>query len=404
MLKFLFLVTLIVGWNQLIFSQPSKLALVVGNAEYDYLSSLNNSTNDARDISDALQEIGFDVDLHLNASKEELKEAIKDFGSKAKTYDIILFYYAGHGIELLGKNFFVPTDAYANTANEIKKTCLAASAVTHYMNLAKARTNIIIMDACRENPFTRLPENQSSQGLALMDAPTGTIISFATAPGNVASDGTGKNGVFTSALLTHLQAYDLDIKEMFERIRKTVVANTNGKQIPWESTSLTEGIILRRKPELPIQVNIVEGDSVVFEGNGQLHATSNIKDVSFHWYRNGRQFSNLISPRVNKKGNYQVKAISPEGQILLSAPIAVTIKSIVDPKPYIVEGNEITFKEGGTLHGKSNVKGKYTWKKDNNLVGEGTKIKVDIPGFYSFEVKTSEGVIATSASINVRIK
>ncbi|MEM9326079.1 MAG: caspase family protein [Bacteroidota bacterium] len=381
----------------------TKLALVIGNAEYDFLDVLNNAGNDATDIAAVLREMDFEVDYHLNLTKVGFKEAVKAFGQKAKDYDIILFYYAGHGIEQGGKNYFVPIDASARSASEVKKNCVSANAITHFMNMAKAETNIIILDACRENPFKGLPDREAHDGLALMDAPAGTIISFATAPGKVASDGLGDNGVFTDALLKHLPSFDMDLKDVFERVRNAVVESTRSRQIPWESTSLTQEVILRPKPELPIQLNILEGDSVIFEGNGELHAVSNLKGVSFIWYYNGRQFSNAATTEVNKTGRYQVKAISKAGQILLSAPIAVQVKSFVDPFTFVEEGRSVTFDNAGVLHGRSNVRGQYVWFKDNNRIAEGTEVQVSLPGTYKFQVLTPEGITAISESVNVRI-
>ena len=398
------LILLITGAKSTKTFAQSKYALVIGNSSYYNLAPLKNPMNDAAGMSKVLEDIGFEVDQYQNLTKDGLKEAIKRFGGKAREFDVILFYYAGHGIELFGKNYFVPIDATASSAGDIRKNCVSASAITHYMSLAKSKTNIVILDACRENPFPGLSDNESNDGLALMDAPTGTIISFATAPGKVASDGSGENGLFTEALLTHLPRYDLDIKQVFENVRNTVVKISNNQQIPWESTSLTEEVVLRRKPEVPIQVRIVEGDSVTFEGRGKLHAVSNLKGVSFYWYRNGHQFSNNSITEVKKNGRYQVKGVSREGQVILSEPTNVNIKSFVYPKPYIQEGGEVIFNDRGTLHGKSNVKGKYVWKKDNNLVGEGAKLKVDIPGNYSFTVTTQDGTTATSQVIKVRIK
>jgi hypothetical protein len=383
-------------------SAQSRYALVIGNSNYEYLDGLKNAGNDARDLGRTLELMDFTVDVHFDLDREGLKDVISNFGSRARDFDILLFYYAGHGIEVSGKNYFVPTDAIASSISEVKRTCVNASAVSQYMKIARAETNIIIMDACRENPFTLLPENEASDGLALMDAPTGTIISFATAPGNVASDGEGKNGVYTSALIRHLPAFDLDIKEVFARVRNTVILKTENQQIPWESTSLTKEVVLRPKPELPMQINILEGDSVIFEGNGVLHASANLQGVSFYWYYEGRQLSNTPTIQVNKTGSYRVKGISKAGQIVLSDPIEVQIKSFVNPFPWIEEGFAVRLKPGEVLHGKSNVTGEFRWLKDGNVIDEGTELEVELPGRYAFQVETREGMVVTSEYINVK--
>lgn len=387
----------------LIYAQ-TKLALVIGNGGYEYLESLPNARNDATDVSRLLEEIGFDVDLHLNVGREKLKDAIKAFGQKAKDYDILLFYYAGHGIEILGKNYFVPIDASASSSTEVRRTCVSASAITQYMKLAKSEANIVIMDACRSNPFKLLSSNEANDGLALMDAPPGTIISFATAPGKVAYDGRGRNGVYTDALLLHLPTYDLEINEVFARVRNTVVSKSNEQQIPWESTSLSKQLVLRPKPELPIQVNILEGDSVTFEGDGELHAVSNLKGVAFNWYFNGHQFSNKPTVNVNKTGTYEVKGISQAGQVLVAPAIQVVVKSFVQPEPFILEGREVSFNKQGVLHGRGNVLGQYKWYKEDNYIGSGTEMEVSLPGRYRFEITTRDGVLAASDPVLVKIK
>lgn len=397
------ILAVVITFSSLTLVAQSKYAMIVGNSNYEYLEVLKNPSNDANDMSRLLWNIGFTVDTYRDVKKEDFQQAIRSFGREAKNHDIVLFYYAGHGIEISGKNYFVPIDALANSSSEVRRTCVSANAVTHLMRIAKTQTNIIILDACRSNPFRLLPSDQLNDGLALMDAPAGTIISFATAPGKVASDGIGRNGVFTDALLTYLAAFDTDILDVFANVRNTVVRKTDNKQIPWESTSLTEPVVLRPKPEVPLQLNVLEGDSVIFEGNGELHATSNLPGVSFYWYRDGHQFSNNPTAKVNATGKYQVKAISKSGQVLLSEPTRVTVKSFVDPQPYILEGRSVTFDNEGKLHGKSNVRGNFIWFKEKNKVGEGPELEVNITGVYTFQVETNEGLIATSESISVRI-
>ena len=387
-----------------LFGQQTKYALVVGNADYDYLEPLKNPVNDATDMSELLKKMGFEVDVFTDVGKEDFQSAVKQFNQKSRNYDVLLFYYAGHGLEIGGKNYFVPIDAFASSLGEIKKTCVNANSIIYTMKSADSDANIIILDACRNNPFILVDSDNSNDGLALMDAPTGTIISFATAPGKVAYDGTGDNGLYTSALLQHLAAFETEIKDVFENVRSTVVEETRERQVPWESTSLTESLVLRPKPEVPIQLRILEGDSTTFEGQGELHAISNLQGVSFNWYYESRQFTNGSLVEVKKTGNYRVKAISRQGQIKLSDPIYVNIKSFVAPTPYILEGESISFNQTGSLHGKSNTTGTFNWLKDENVVGSGPQLEVEVPGFYVFQVVTREGEIANSKPISVRIK
>ena len=399
-------VTACILWicTSVLMAQETKYALVVGNADYQYLDGLDNASNDANDMGALLEKMGFDVDLYTDISRTTFVEAIKGFSKKVRNYDIVLFYYAGHGLEIGGKNYFVPVDAVASSIPEIKRNCVSANSIIYSIKAAETDANIIILDACRNNPFKLVDPADKSDGLALMDAPPGTIISFATAPGKVAFDGIGRNGEYTGALLTHLEVFDAEIKDVFANVRSTVVSNTHESQVPWESTSLTQEIVLRPKPEVPIQLTILEGDSVTFEGNGELHAVSNLKGVSFNWYYEGRQYTNGPVTQVSKKGRYQVKAISKQGQVILSDPIIVTIKSFVEPITYIEEGQFVTFNQEGKLHGKSNVKGIYKWLKGTNVVAEGPTIDIEVPGVYRFQVTTNDGESATSEAIIVRIK
>ncbi len=384
--------------------EERKLALVIGNAQYTSLPQLGNASNDAEDMGAALQTLGFDVLVHTDLGKEALKDAIREFGQMSRTYDVLLFYFAGHGIELGGRNYLVPIDSDANSNADIRRTCVPAGSVINYIKFAKAKANIVIMDACRANPFRSGEAAQLDDGLALMDAPKGSIISFATKPGGVASNGTGRNGLFTEALLEHILVPDLEIKDMFERVRGQVISSSDNQQVPWESTSLTESLVLRRKPEVPLQVNILEGDSITFEGEGVLHAQANLQDVSFTWFHNGRQISNQASFTANKTGRYEVKVISRAGQILISDPIAVKVKSFVKLTAYIAEGPSITFNGSGQLNARSNVRGKFIWTKDQNKVGEGPVLEVELSGLYNLTVEASDGRKITTNSTRVIIK
>lgn len=394
-------VLLLTGYHS---SGQSKYAMVIGNSSYDYVETLKNAGNDAQDIASMLTLMDFKVDLFIDLNHVGMKHAIAEFGKNVKDYDIILFYYAGHGLELSGKNYFVPTDALASSITEVKRTCVSAGSITQILRFSKNKNNIVILDACRQNPFTLLPSDQSNDGLALMDAPPGTIISFATAPGQVAFDGEGSNGVYTSALLEYLPAFDVEIKDVFTNVRNSVVLKTNKVQLPWESTSLTQEVILRPKPELPIQIHVLENDSVTFTGDGELHARSNLKGVQFHWYFEGRQFDHGQAIKVLKSGKYQVKGISKAGQVIISEPIHVRVKSFVEPKSWIQEGTSASIGYYQIIHGMSNVRGDYRWFKDNQEIGRGSELRVEESGSYVFQVVSEEGIQAKSQPITIKIK
>ena len=172
-------------------AQKTRLALVIGNSDYQNAGFLLNPVNDARDISQALRNTGFEASEHKNLDYVGMKRAIDQFGLKLLGYDVGLFYYAGHGIQAQGVNYLVPVDATIYTENDVEYNCVDVGRMLAKMEDARSRTNIVILDACRNNPFAR-SYRSTTRGLARMDAPAGSYVAFATAPGSVASDGTGR--------------------------------------------------------------------------------------------------------------------------------------------------------------------------------------------------------------------
>ncbi len=217
-----------------------RLALVIGNSNYEHGGSLPNPVNDANAIAVALQSVGFEVMKYQNLTQKEMKIAINSFGQKLKGYEVGVFYYAGHGIQSKGMNYMIPVEADLQTEEQVEFDCVAADRVLAYMDVAQIKVNVIIMDACRNNPFERSwHRSANGNGLAIMNAPTGTLIAYATAPGRVASDGTGSNGLYTSALLKYLNDPKLTIEQVFKKVRTEVTEKSQGAQVPWETTSLT---------------------------------------------------------------------------------------------------------------------------------------------------------------------
>lgn len=214
-----------------------RCALVVGNGAYR-LSPLKNPIRDARDVSASLRRLGFTVIQKNNASLREMEATMNQFYATLKQGGIGLFYYAGHGIQVEGRNYLVPVDARIDSESDVKFECLDAGRVLGKMEDAGNAMNIVILDACRNNPFAR-SFRSTSRGLARMDAPTGSILAYSTAPGSVAADGSGRNSVYTKHLLQHMRTPGLDINTVFIKTRMDVIQETDGKQVPWESSSLT---------------------------------------------------------------------------------------------------------------------------------------------------------------------
>ena len=217
-------------------AQEPRHALVVGNASYA-TAPLINSANDATAVAKVLERAGFTVDLKLNASQKQLQDAVTAFGDRLKGGGAGLFYFAGHGVQIKGRNFLMPVGADIKREDEVPYKAVDVQQVLDKMETARNRINVVILDACRDNPFARSSRSNSG-GLSQVDAPIGSLVAFATAPGSVASDGRGSNGLYTQHLLANMERPGLPIEEIFKRVRLGVRLDSNGGQVPWESTSL----------------------------------------------------------------------------------------------------------------------------------------------------------------------
>jgi len=214
-----------------------RIALVIGNGAYTNAPALKNPPNDARDMAANLKTLGFEVSSGVNVSQREMKRLIREFGQKLKAGGNGLFYYAGHGVQARGRNYIIPVDAEIQSEADVEDSGVDVGLVLNYMDDAQNGLNIVILDACRNNPFAR-SFRSASEGLAQVDAPTGTLIAYATAPGRVAADGAGENGLYTSELLKAMRLPGLSATDMFMRVRAEVMKRTGNKQVPWEASSL----------------------------------------------------------------------------------------------------------------------------------------------------------------------
>ncbi|MBS1809170.1 MAG: caspase family protein [Acidobacteria bacterium] len=228
-------------------SAERRIALVVGNSAYER-SPLLNPVNDARDIAQVLSELKFEVIYKANLGYKDMKAAIREFGAQMKSGEVGLFYYAGHAVQVGGRNYLVPVDARIKDEAEVAEEAIDVSLVLTQMKNAQSLMNILILDACRNNPFPQ-KYNYVSKSLVPMDAPPGTLIAYASAPGAEAWDGRGRNGVYTRELLKSIRTAGLSIEEVFKNVRVSVQRQTMGKQTPWESSSLTGDFFFRTADE-----------------------------------------------------------------------------------------------------------------------------------------------------------
>jgi WD40 repeat protein len=216
-----------------------QIALIIGNADYVNGSKLTNPVNDATDLGESLKTLGFEVIQKTNADLRSMEQVVEEFSKKLKYYDVAMVFYAGHGLQVEGENYLVPIDATLKEKADVKYKCFPLGMLISKME-GKARTNIVVLDACRNNPFERSwSRSAAGNGMAVVSAPKGTFIGFATSPGQTANDGTGKNGVYTSALLRHLNTKSITIDQLFTRINNTVDETTSGAQVPWKTSSLS---------------------------------------------------------------------------------------------------------------------------------------------------------------------
>ena len=239
----LLMVTVPLTWAQERAIRPletnNRQALVIGNANYAHAGVLRNPANDAKAIGRTLEQLGFKVRTLTDADERQMDQAIRNFGKRLRgSNGVELFYYAGHGMQIEGQNYLLTTDINPSNEFDVTYDAVPVGKLLGQMQVAENGMNIVILDACRNNPFAR-NFRSSSRGLAQVIAPTGSFISYATAPGNVAADGEGDNGLFTEKLLQHMTTPGLKLEEVFKRVRADVQQDSRNKQVPWDSSSVT---------------------------------------------------------------------------------------------------------------------------------------------------------------------
>jgi hypothetical protein len=229
------LVLLLIYSSSLFAATEQRIALVIGNSAYTS-GPLKNPVNDATDMAALLKKLGFTVTLKKNTGLQEMDEAIEAFGNRLKRGGVGLFYYAGHGVQVNGTNYLLPIGTKISKEADVKYQAVDANKILDEMATANNGLNIVMLDACRDNPYARSFRN-AARGLAIVSsAPSGTFISYSTSPGDVARDGDGRNSPYTNALLQFMQSPGLSINDIFINVRSKVKNETG--QVPWELSSL----------------------------------------------------------------------------------------------------------------------------------------------------------------------
>ena len=256
-----------------VMANDDKEALIIGNGAYQYAVPLKNPVNDALDIAKTVKKLGFKTRLLTDASKQDIEQAIEEFIAKLKeNKGVGLFYYAGHGSQLEGDNYLIPVDTYVEAERELKHKGYKIARLLNEMKGANNATNIIILDACRDNPFAggfktasrslgsgmegsrglRRKGPKLSSGLSKLDAPPNTLLAYATAPGKVAKDGVARNSPYTTMLIDAMQKEGITVEQVFKEVRGNVLKETKGEQVPWESSSLVSDFYFVEKREIPV--------------------------------------------------------------------------------------------------------------------------------------------------------
>lgn len=217
-----------------------RVALVIGNAHYKNAPELANPDNDAQAMAQFLNKAGFEVTSAIDLTQNDMIRVVQDFSSKVAARgpnSVAMVYYAGHGVQLAGENYLVPIDANVSTPNDLTSNSLRLVDLMATLESIPSRLRIVLLDACRNNPFPGV--NDAGRGLAIVDAPNGSIVGYSTAPGTEALDGSGEHSPYLQSFLKEAVAPNLPIEQLFKRVRLDVNNATGGKQVPWESSSLT---------------------------------------------------------------------------------------------------------------------------------------------------------------------
>ena len=237
-----------------------QVALVIGNASYR-VGALKNPVNDAQAVAGALRGLGFDVALRENTSLRELIEAFRQFSLNARSARVRVVYYAGHGVQVKGRNYLLPVDTEIRAEEEVQAKSADLNELLERLGALPNGINIVILDACRNNPFSGAeilgPDGRrlkfrgaTPAGLAPVEAPLGSMVAFSTAPGGVALDNPSeKNSLYTKHLLDHMRSPGLPVELLFKQVRLSVARETGRVQVPWESSSLTGDYCFRLGPQ-----------------------------------------------------------------------------------------------------------------------------------------------------------
>src|SRR3979490_1824241 len=268
-----------------------RVAFVVGNGTYKNVAALPNPPIDAKAMAGALRNVGFDVVEGTNLTRDKMTEKLLDFGKKAQGADVAVFFYAGHGIAISGTNYLLPVDADIKSEMDVKLGAAINIDLTLDQTMSDAKVKLVFLDACRDNPFAaKIKSNSATRsvsvqsGLAEMKSGEGTLIAFATGPGQTALDGQeGTNSPFTRALIAHITTPGVEIQQAMTEVRAQVNEETNKGQLPWGHTNLIGSVYLN-----PVAAPVA-GAAAASSAPAAMASTSGSTDVELEFWRSVKE-------------------------------------------------------------------------------------------------------------------
>ena len=324
-----------------------RIALVMGNSAYQNVARLDNPRNDAALMADTLTALGFTLiggRAQLDLDKSAMDGAVQNFGRQVQGADVALFYYAGHGVQVAGSNYLVPITANPTREADVDFQMVDVNLVLRQMQGSGTRLNMVILDACRNNPFGARGLRASDGGLAQMRAPEGTLISYATQPGNVAQDGSDGNSPYTKALASTIRQSGLDIFQTFNRVGLAVKRDTGGAQQPWVSSSPIDGTFYFVAPSATASPQVAAAPPSTSELSSALRPDPDrmpIKDVTLLRELSDRLYERNFDPEpIDSKngmrvaiGKFQEKtSMTPTGEA--TEGVLTRLRKMEDLKPW----------------------------------------------------------------------
>lgn len=325
-------------------------ALLIGNSAYS-IGPLDNPANDAHDLANVLKSTGFETTVILNQNAEAMTKAIREFGEKLRNNDGIgFFFFAGHGVQVVGENYLLPVAFPFRNETEVQAHAVSANLVLRYMEDAKNRVNVVVLDACRNNPFIKT-RSLKTRGLAPMDAPSGSLVAFSTAPGTEASDGSGRNGLYTKHLMANLKVPGLTVEQVFKRVREAVENESEReigrKQSPREESSLKGGDIYFVPGTVPVVADAAGTDAVELAYWNSIAGSANTADFESYLAQYPRgKFAELARNRLKAvKAASVVSHAETRGE--MQTPMAPAPVAMVRPGKVYSSAGSFSFEEGG---------------------------------------------------------